>query len=700
MIISRRHIALSLILGFSALSFTQGIVSSQPHEGNVFSIAAVSTLNKSVNETFYTAGSDGFLIKWGDDNLGEHYQLTDLSIETIIKNPVTGDIAIYETNGGHVFRISVIDSKSYARRYTKRFQNPVTALSFSEQGTYLIAATSEVNGCYILDARSGVTVKRIQDISGTVMMAKTGQTEKSAIFYSTTPTGAWIVFYDLNKFKTIKKVNAEYLLEKSVLFGTGKYSNRFLAGIRTESVESGGVKYDYWGKVDKKDYKNVSYLFILDAMTGATLCRYEVKGAVLLASAADSEKEGLYFTDVSDKTTELKLIPSSMLEIQLAKIKQYEDKMQISNVNKAVLNPPEPQIIRSFPNLKNKESFTSGAKDSERIMLGTSLGNIYMLDDKKTEEPLAPECLTNRLYKKICDISSDNENFYLLTKDACFKSSRRLETVRQIFQNKYSSTNIEVLNNTAVLWSKGSAEPVYSINLSEKKPEPEILFTPKSAVQVLHLHDDKIIFIEGDTDVYIFSMKNKNKNITPVYTGTALQDAAIADASTLFIAKTNTSQKNYSLISINLKTGEASSLKFDGSVCYSLSSYSQEGKVFGITEKTEDSKNISELFSYDTKTRRSRVLLRLNEEDSSAFTSLSYPIVYTNLGRNQMYACNAETGRSILYRRSASMPVKTCRSEERLMVLNGNGSVSWYDIHSQGSKGDWYITETNEWFEL
>ena len=122
--------------------------------------------------------------------------------------------------------------------------------------------------------------------------------------------------------------------------------------------------------------------------------------------------------------------------------------------------------------------------------------------------------------------------------------------------------------------------------------------------------------------------------------------------------------------------------------------------MFAIAVKTEKEKSISELISIDTVKKTQASLLRLTDEDSKAFTSLSYPFVYTNLGRNQMYACNAENGRNILYRRTSSMPLKAVRTGEKIVVLNGNGSVIWYDIKSQASCGDWFVTVKGEWFEL
>ena len=91
-----------------------------------------------------------FIIKWADDGMGEHYQITDMQLQMVVRNPATGDIAVYDTDGISVHRVSVLNSKTFARRYTKRFTDSVTSISFSEKGTYLIVGTASVNGTYIV----------------------------------------------------------------------------------------------------------------------------------------------------------------------------------------------------------------------------------------------------------------------------------------------------------------------------------------------------------------------------------------------------------------------------------------------------------------------------------------------------------------------------------------------------------------------
>ena len=110
--------------------FSQGYVSTQLHEGKITCVESFET-STNFDNNFYSAGNDGFLVKWSSDGMGEHYQVSALNIQKIARNPVTGDVAVYETDGISTHRVSVIDSKTYAKRFSKRFNDSIASLSFS-----------------------------------------------------------------------------------------------------------------------------------------------------------------------------------------------------------------------------------------------------------------------------------------------------------------------------------------------------------------------------------------------------------------------------------------------------------------------------------------------------------------------------------------------------------------------------------------
>ncbi len=637
--------------------YSQAYTSTQAHEDRVNAIFPFETSTNS-DTSFYSAGNDGFIIKWSpNDGMGEHYQISDLQIQKVVRNPATGDIAVYETDGVSTHRVAVVDSKSFAKRYTKRFANSVTSLSFSEKGTHLIVGTAAVNGTFIINARTGTITKRTNDVSGIVTMAKTGESEKRAVLYS--PTGS-LIYYDLSTMKQIKKLSTENMLEQPMIFGTGKVKDRFFAGVKDNVI------------------------FLIDATNGKILAQYPAKDPFIFA-AKSAHEEGFYFTTNSGKSYSLKTITDEML------IKQ------IGATGMQTLNPPTPLVVKNFIGLRSRDSFTCAAKNSGSIILGTQSGNIYTMTSVPESETYTLFPMTEKMYERIYDIDTNKSDFYLLTASTIYKSSFDSRQVDRIGGNT-AQTNILSYADDVILWSKGERKPVQRVS----DGQTSILFSPTTSLQNMRVFGDKLVYIQGNSSVGLFNLSNGNNQ--EIYSGTSIQDAIMYDENYLYVAKTSTGGTDSPLISVNIHTKETVPLKMPGNVAFSLSyDYDSSRKnVYGviIRPETQGEGNVTEVFSYNPATKVLNTLLRLADEDTTAFTTLHYPYVYTNLGKNQVYACNVETKKNMLYRRSASMPIKMVRSGNRIAILNRNGSISWYTSTSQAITADWYLTVDGDWFEF
>ena len=122
-----------LFLSFSL--YSQTIASTQSHEGKVNALLSSETESSS-DDSFYSVGNDGFIIKWTSDGMGDHYQVSDLQVRLVAKNPVYGDIAVYETDGVSNHRLTVIDSKTYTKKFSKKFANSIVspAMEYKSEG--------------------------------------------------------------------------------------------------------------------------------------------------------------------------------------------------------------------------------------------------------------------------------------------------------------------------------------------------------------------------------------------------------------------------------------------------------------------------------------------------------------------------------------------------------------------------------------
>lgn len=645
------YILISLI---TITAHAQAYVSTQSHEGKVNCIQSFETSNNP-DTSFYSAGNDGFLVKWSSDGMGEHYQVSDLQVQKVARNPVSGDVAVYETDGISVHRVTVIDPRTFAKRFSKRFSDSISAISFSAKGNFLFVGTNAINGCYILNARTGNVSKKINDVPGIISMARTGASEKKAVLYSR--TGA-IIYYNMQSHKAEKKFSTVPALEQPMIFGKGKLNNRLFAGIKENTV------------------------YIVDAADGKTLATYPANKGFIFASEYDSgDKQGLYFTAESNRTWSLQLINAESLKKLLQGF-----------------NATSPLIVKNFTGLKSRDTFTCASKNAGSIMLGTQSGNIYSMTDIPESELYSLFAITENMYQKIYDVDASGSEFYFLTGSSIYKTSFDSRTMARIGSNPNHSNFIKT-EDKIILWSRNTAKTVQQLSLDGTETM-ESLFNPSNQIRTLRVSGSRIIYVAGTNSVYIYNTETKTNK--EVYRGTSIQDAALIDENTLYVAKTRSGKGDSSLINVNLETGETVPLKFNGDVAFSLSyePKSENSSLYGISINSSNNGTKTEVFSYNPKNSMQSRLFSLTTEDNTAFTSIKLPYIFTNIGKNTVRACNTGTRKTTVYNRSASMPVKTASSGTKVVVLNRNGSISWYNAGSQAIIADWVLTTDGQWFDL
>lgn len=189
-----------------------------------------------------------------------------------------------------------------------------------------------------------------------------------------------------------------------------------------------------------------------------------------------------------------------------------------------------------------------------------------------------------------------------------------------------------------------------------------------------------------------------------LYKGTSIQDAILYNANDLYVAKSSGTTPNVPLIYVNVTTQETVPLSLKGNVAYSLSyDYTKpQSDIYGVSIYTDQTskKRTTAIFSYKPATKTSRNLLSISDEDSEAFVYLANQVLYTNIGKNQVRSYNLSTRRDFLYKRSASMPLKAVVNNNRVVVLNRDGSISWYNAGLGTVLADWYLTVDGNWFEF
>lgn len=626
-------ITLSISLGL----YAQSHISTQAHQEAVSAIAAATSSN-SLDKSYFSAGKDGFLVKWTDDNQGEHYQISDLEIRLVAVAPSGDEIAVYETDGGLVNRVSLWNWNTLSRKSARRFSDSITSLSYSANGTFLIVGTATVDGAVFIRPANNTVVNKIIDNTGIVSMINTSATEKTAVMYS--PAGN-LTYYNLMTGRTKQRFSVAQGLEQPLMFS----NSLFLAGVRNNDI------------------------CIIHALTGKTIATIKSENPIILS---EKDAQNLYYLSHDGKGNYV----LNMIE--------NADNQSVSS----------PRIIKTLRGPRGNAAVVCGTKNGAEIMLGSKSGALYKTTSQPETETVVLNAITENTYDKILDMSPIGEDFYFLTRDAVFQSSYKTGMVDRKGANP-GHTQLITYGNKIILWSKGTREPVQLFDYTI--PKLTTLFTPKNTLQSVRLFGNTIIEMESNSVVHRFDMDKQQ--FEEVYTGAGLQDAVIGGDGKLYVAKSFATNPRSSLLCVDMTTHETVPVNLGGNVSFALNVNGND--IYGVSVQADEATKSTIIFKYNPTTKQKTTILRLRDEDPDAFTYLHYPILYTNIGKDNVRSCNlAQNNKTFTFRRSASIPVKVCQNAGQVVILNKDGSISWYNTNLSQVLADWYLTRDGQWFEF
>lgn len=622
-------------------AFSQAHISTQSHQGGVNKLISIPTQNV-LDYSYFSIGEDGFLVKWSDDNQGEHYQISDVGIKLISVSPNGNDIAVYETDGGSVNKVSIWDWRNLTRKWQKKYTDSITSISFSAKGTYLIVGTATVDGAEFINTTNWSKVNKIKSDTGIVNYIKTSDSEKTILFYS--PSGN-LSYYNMQNGQLKEKFQIVRGLSQPLLYN----NNVFFAGVKDNVI------------------------YIINAYEGTTVSTINAQNPIILSSSDDSN---LYYLEYDGRNN-------------------YELKMLENLSGQKVSNP---RNVKTLKGPRGNASIATGLKQDTNIVLGSRAGAIYKIDTDPSLTTLQMEEITENTYSKIFDMTPADEDFYFLTEKAIYKSSYDTGKVDKLAATDGQTSIISYNEDNVILWTKSSRNPVIRLNLKTK--QKETLFTPKNNIQSLRLSSigekKYLIEIESNTTLNLYDFTNKK--FFEVYSGTGIQDAVLNDNGKLYIAKTAASNPKVPLLRVDIDSLETVPMSLEGNVSYALST--DGNMIYGIVLQSDNNIRNTYVYSFNTHTNKATNILKFSEEDSEAFTYLSGSQLYTNIGKNKVYCYNITTKKRFSFNRTASIPFSISQNGNRVVILNDNGSISWCSPNNSKLLADWYLTTDDQWYEF
>lgn len=616
--------------------FAQSHTSTQSHQSTITNIVPFIARGSS-NFDYITTGEDGFIIKWTEDDFGEHYQVTDLGIKMAVCSPNGKHVAVYETDGGSTNKVTVWDWDTLTKKFSKSYNDSITTLNYSANGTYLIIGTATTDSAVFIRTSDWKTVDKIKENTSIVNYVHTSASEKTIMMYS--PAGS-LSYYSLSNGKLKTKFKTIQGLSNVVSFN----NDLFLAGIKDDNI------------------------YVIYALDGKSLLSIPVTNGIILTSSSD---DNLYYLEFDGKNI-------------------YTLKMLDNLPNNKISNP---HIVKTFYGPRASGQIVTGTRYVDQIVLGGKDGAVYKTDAEPMSQTVTLKAITDNTYTKIVDSEAIDQDFYFLSYSKIFKSSYDtgiVETVASVS----GETNITAYGNQLILWSKGTRNKVTLLDLNTKARTD--LFTPKGNIQSLRVYGNNIVEIENNSVVNIFNFETKK--LRECWKGSGIQDAVLADDGKLYIGKSAHTAPNSALLCVDIQTMETVPLSINANVAYG---FSTDGKfIYGIKIEEVNGVDTTFVFSFNTVTKSAANILKFADEDPEAFTILDNGTLFTNIGKNKVYSYNLAKKKRFSFNRSASIPLKVTANGKRVVILNRDGSISWCNATSQNLLANWYLTVDNQWFEF
>ncbi|MGN0739929.1 MAG: hypothetical protein ACI4LX_07130 [Treponema sp.] len=442
-----------------------------------------------------------------------------------------------------------------------------------------------------------------------------------------------ISYHELSTGKLLKKIQTEPALENVVSFNR----NKFIAG--------------------KKDKK----IFIINAMSGEKVFEMKAVNPVLLTF----EDELYYFEQLTNKT---------------ASLFRFEE-----NKTEA------PKICKNI-SLSGNEKISSVLMTPDQIILGTESGNIFASD--KTSSTQA-ELLSSDMTKKILDIAYIGDDLYLLTQEFILKTNEEKTEVIKVLENQGYS-NFVSYKDRLILWSQRKNTKVSEFNVTENKLKE--LFVSKKPVLAIKNSNGHLIEIEGSSTVNCYDFETAS--LKELYYGSGIQDAVIIGENNLFIAKAVSNPAEKTLIYVNTKTSETVYLDLGVDLIYCLESGGNEGNgssrflyAVGIMHKNGADSTV--ILRYDDESKTTETVKTFDRLDLHASIFAYGENLISNTLSGEFFFISEKDKNPVVLNRTCALPVKCRANYDNLVVLNTDGSISWYALNGSMIIADWYISENH-----
>ena len=639
----------------------------------------VTALLLDMQGRILSAGEDGFLGIWNREAAVDRFQLCPYSIRSFVLRPGKSEICIVESDGYSLYRVSAWNYETRKNLFTLRFRDSISFINYSAAGNFLIVARSGRTGVAYIHAETGEVLESPEELSGSVAFAETSRSEKVMICYF---TSGILSYWNIESGIELQHLIVPPNIRNPVLFGN----------------------YCFFGGFDSRG------LVILDAVTGAVLARDEtIKNGIIFNDSPESMSQG---GGAMNGGAIFNCLSSGTNTVYRMEINQSGRFTTLQR--------------RSITQSLEISSIISAGGGS--IVAGTKQGALYNVGSSTRE-------MRTGTQERILDIAASSKGIAFITERGSLghipldfinlnqDGVLTFENSSDILKSNVSPENISIISdsdssnaagvNTAginsaginasdsggehfLLWQTGSNRSVPVIKsffgTSSDAAGSQISLDKLSMrypIRSAAVMGDSILFLDTTGSVYIVNRSNGNVYFT--YSAAGAVEAAFIDQNTIIIGRSSIAE-NTPFMLINTATGETVPLSYPAMIGARVFRGSS-GAVYGaVVNQAAGNINTSIVRLNTSDPSQSEKLIDYSGEDSVfSMTESGGNLASTLGGSGAALYRTGNTGRNtggrnqntvqniIPLERSAGLPVKIVDGGRWLIVLDGEGSITWHN---------------------
>jgi hypothetical protein len=648
-----------LAAGFIAglLLVTGGDIPAQSR--GVWSNRPAGSHNGPINAVIYdrgdrilSAGADGFLGIWNiRNNAAEgRFQVSSHSLISMVLRPGKTQVALIESDSLGLYRISAWDYSKRQNLFTLRFRDPISYIAYSAGGNFIILSRSARTGVVFLHPETGDLLQSPENFFSSVSFAATGRSERTMISYSSIGT---LSYWELETGEEIRHFTAPPNIKTPILFG----NNRFFGGF------------------DNRD------LVILDAVSGNEIIRDpHVPQGVLYP--ADQEQAEFICLSAGENPQLLRYGLSSSGRLEILSRRDIPSGRASAS----------PLVV------------TSVAMADNVSVLGTADGRIWSLPEYGTVRAFAvSEQVSIREVgasgKNLCVITADNFLAFIPQDfDEVVDQKPVLLEDAEEYTHIAAEIDPRVPYGVFLFWQSEGARPVPAVR---KYPDNSRLILDQVPLQFplrsAAVLGSQALFLDSVGNITVISLDTGAVRFS--YFAAGALDAAFMDQRNIVIGRSAVLGST-PFLKVDITTGETVSLAYPSAIGARIYR-GGSGVLYGaaVTGGT-DGAMTSILHLNPAYPSLSTQLIEYQGEDTAFGIAESGGGLASSIGGDGviLYSALGLTN----FERSPGLPLRLIDGGNRFVILDAEGSISWYDNQTgellallRFYSGEWVLEQKN-----